>query len=254
MSQAIDQHQLSLMYQPQVHIDTRAIVGLEALVRWNHPQRGTIPPSEFIGAAENSGLIIVLGHEVLRMACRAARRWIDMGIEMPVMAVNVSPTQFKTTSKLTEDIANLLRDNRIRPDMLEIELTETTLMHASQHSSDVLQCLRELGVRIAIDDFGTGYSCLDYLRRFSVSRIKIAQSFVADIAGNQNSAAITRAAIGLGHELGLGVIAEGVETAEQARLLRQWGCQEAQGYYFARPLSFDDATALLSREHVSLPK
>lgn len=256
---AIDEHQLSLVYQPQVDMQTRAIVGLEALVRWNHPVRGMIPPSQFIPAAENSGLIITLGQAVLSEACQSARRWLDLGIELPVLAVNVSPTQFKASSELARSIVDLLQAHHLNPGNLEIEVTETALMHASQHNEDVLQSLREQGVRIAIDDFGTGYSCLDYLRRYSVSRIKIAQVFVADIAQNQNSAAITRATIGLGRELGLSVIAEGVETMEQAELLQRWGCREAQGYYFARPMSFEDATTLLQNQkprtiEVTLPQ
>jgi EAL domain-containing protein (putative c-di-GMP-specific phosphodiesterase class I) len=242
---AIQREELFLVYQPQVNMETRAIVGLEALIRWRHPKRGLVSPDQFIPAAENSGLIISLGQWVLWEACRQMRCWLNMGIKVPLIAVNVSPTQFKAPSDFSAEIAAALVETNISPEMLEIELTETALMRASRHNGAILQSLRDQGIRIAIDDFGTGYSSLDYLRRFPVSRIKIAQTFVEDIASNAGSAAITRAAISLGRELGLSVIAEGVETDEQVTLLTQWGCEEAQGYHFAKPLSIQDATTLL---------
>ncbi|MBA3914441.1 MAG: EAL domain-containing protein [Acidobacteriales bacterium] len=245
LREAIAKDQLFLMYQPQVDMESGALVGLEALVRWRHPERGLIPPAQFIPAAENSGLIISLGKWVLREACRQTRSWMNMGLHVPVIAVNVSPTQFKGPSDLAAEVAATLACFDLSPEFLEIELTETALMQASGRNSNVMQNLRERGVRIAIDDFGTGYSCLDYLRRFPASRIKIAQTFISEIAGNSGSAAITRAAIGLGRELSLSVIAEGVETEEQAALLTKWGCKEAQGYLFARPLHFGDVSTLL---------
>jgi diguanylate cyclase (GGDEF)-like protein/PAS domain S-box-containing protein len=245
LREAIDRHQLFLVYQPQVDMETRDILGLEALVRWRHPCRGIVSPGQFIPAAENSGLIISLGQWVLLELCRQARRWLDAGIDLPVIAVNVSPTQFKSPSDLASEIGAMLHASGLAPSMLEIELTETALMQASRHNAAVLQNLRNQGIRVAIDDFGTGYSCLDYLRRFPASRIKIAQTFVADIAHDAGSAAITRAAIGLGRELGLGVIAEGVETAEQVALLRSWGCKEAQGYHFVAPIASEQVATLL---------
>ena len=254
LREAIDRHQLFLVYQPQVDMETREIVGLEALVRWRHPSRGIVSPGQFIPAAENSGLIIALGQWVLLELCRQARRWLDAGIDLPVIAVNVSPTQFKTPSDLGAEIAAMLHASGLAPTMLEIELTETALMQASRHNAAVLQNLRNQGIRVAIDDFGTGYSCLDYLRRFPASRIKIAQTFVADIAHDAGSAAITRAAIGLGRELGLGVIAEGVETAEQVALLRAWGCKEAQGYHFVAPIASEQVATLLRQRRSPQPK
>jgi EAL domain-containing protein (putative c-di-GMP-specific phosphodiesterase class I) len=245
LRRAIQQRELVLHYQPQVNMQTGAIVGLEALVRWLHPHAGMIPPSQFIPAAENSGLIIALGQFVLVEACRQARQWIDEGITVPAMAVNVSPTQFKWHSRLDEEVLDALRKTRISANLLELELTETALMQASRDNSSLLQAMRDRGIRIAIDDFGTGYSCLDYLRRFPASRIKIAQTFVAEITHSAGSAAITRATISLGRELGLSVIAEGVETADQVALLTKWGCHEAQGYLYAKPMPAEKIPELL---------
>ena len=245
LREALQHDELFLVYQPQVDMKTREIVGLEALVRWRHPGLGIVSPGQFIPAAENSGLIISIGQRVLEMVCRQARGWLDQGLRLPIIAFNVSPTQFKAPFELSEEIDAAARRSGINAAGIEIELTESALMEASRHSNEVLQRLRNRGVRIAIDDFGTGYSCLDYLRRFPASRIKIAQTFVSDITSNTGSAAITRAVISLGRELSLSVIAEGVETAEQIALLQNWGCKEAQGYYFAKPLPADEISAML---------
>jgi diguanylate cyclase (GGDEF)-like protein len=245
LREAIRQKQLFLMYQPQVDLATGALVGLEALVRWRHPARGIVPPGEFIPAAENSGLIISLGHYVLGEACQQIRRWLDAGAQVPRVAVNVSPTQFKGSLELGKEIGEILEQTAVDPSLLEIELTESTLMEASRRNNDALEDLRNRGIRIAIDDFGTGYSCLDYLRQHPASKIKIAQTFVGEITRNAGSAAITRATISLGRELGLTVIAEGVENLDQVRLLREWGCEEAQGFLFAKPLDVEAMTAAL---------
>ena len=247
LGQALERDELFLVYQPEVALESGAIIALEALVRWRHPQRGMIMPSEFIGLAETSGLILPLGRWVMREACRQARRWLDAGIAVPVMAVNVSPVQFKGASDLSVEIAEILRETGVCPERLEIELTEATLIEAWQHNNDLLQRLRQQGIRIAIDDFGTGYSSLEYLRRFPGCRIKIAQTFMAEFPQDPGSSAIIRAAIGLGRELGREVIAEGVETAEQAKLLQLWGCKEGQGYHFAKPLCADGIEKLLTR-------
>ena len=245
LEQAIAREQLYLVYQPEVALDTGEIIALEALVRWRHPERGTIMPSEFIPLAENSGLMVPLGRWVMREACRQARRWLDMGIDVPVMAVNVSPMQLKGSDDLSIEIAEILHETGVRPNRLEIELTETTLIEAWQHNGDLLRRLQQQGIRIAIDDFGTGYSSLEYLRRFPGCRIKIAQTFVAALPRDAGSSAIIRAAIGLARELGREVIAEGVETGEQVKLLQFWGCKEGQGYHFAKPLCADDVVTLL---------
>ena len=251
LREAIAAHQLFLLYQPQVEIESGRIVGLEALVRWRHPRRGIVAPGEFIQAAEKSGLIVPLGRWVLREACRQFKVWMDEGIAPDVIAVNVSALQFKTPLELERDIAAALATSDLPPQRLELELTETVLMDASREHGDVLQRLRDQGVKIAIDDFGTGYSSLDYLRHFPVDRIKIAQEFVVDLGTTPGNTAIVKAALGLARELGLGVIAEGVETQQQLSLLKDWGCLEVQGYYFAKPLPAEEISLLLRRGTIS---
>lgn len=247
LEQAIEKNQLFLVYQPEIELQSGAVSTLEALVRWRHPQRGTILPAEFISLAENNGLMVPLGRWVMRSACQQVRRWLDQGIDVPVLAVNISPMELKGPRHLSVEIAELLRETKISPQQLEIELTEATLIDTWRHNGDLLQELQRLGIGIAIDDFGTGYSSLEYLRRFPGSRIKIAQTFVKNLPQDTDSSAIVRATIGLGRELGREVIAEGVETSEQVELLKLWGCQEAQGYRFAKPLCPDDAAEFLLR-------
>jgi diguanylate cyclase (GGDEF)-like protein/PAS domain S-box-containing protein len=247
LEQAIENNEFFLVYQPEIELQSGAVSTVEALVRWQHPQRGTILPAEFISLAENNGLMVPLGRWVMRSACQQARRWLDQGIDIPVMAVNVSPMQLKGPGQLSVEIAEILRETGISPQQLEIELTEATLIDAWCHNSDLLRDLQRLGISIAIDDFGTGYSSLEYLRRFPGSRIKIAQTFMKNLPQDADSSAIVRATIGLGRELGREVIAEGVETSEQVELLKLWGCQEAQGYRFAKPLSPDDTAEFLLR-------
>ncbi len=247
LQQAIEKNELFLVYQPEIELQSGAVSTLEALVRWRHPQQGIILPADFIPLAENNGLMGPLGRWVMRSACQQARRWLDQGIDVPVMAVNVSPMQLKGPGDLSIEIAEILHETRISPQRLEIELTEATLIDTWRHNSDVLRDLQRMGIDIAIDDFGTGYSSLEYLRRFPGSRIKVAQTFVRELPRDADSSAIVRATIGLGLELGRQVVAEGVETSEQVELLKLWGCQEAQGYRFAKPLSPDDAAAFLVR-------
>jgi diguanylate cyclase (GGDEF)-like protein/PAS domain S-box-containing protein len=247
LREAIPSGQLFLEYQPQVEIVTGRITGVEALVRWRHPTRGVLAPGFFIPAAEKSSLIALLGRWVLREACQQAKAWLDAGVSLRVMAVNLSAVQFKRTFELEKDVRDILAETGLPAQQLELELTETVLMAASREHNDFLERLRANGVRIAIDDFGVGYSSLDYLRQFPVDRIKIAQAFVEDIASVLGSAAIVRATIGLARELCISVIAEGVETTKQLDLLSAWGCREAQGYYFAKPLSVQEMTSLLRR-------
>jgi len=237
--------QLFLAYQPQVDMETSRLVGLEALVRWNHPTRGVLLPDEFLPTAERSGLIVMLGNWVLRSDCRQAQQWLENGVALPPVAINVSALQFKAPRELEKEIDTVLADTGLRPGLLEIEMTETALMGTSSGHDNVVERLRARGLRIAIDDFGTGYSSLLYLRRFPVDRIKIAQEFVKDIGIEPNDTAIVKAAIGLARELGIGVLAEGVETADQLRLLHEWGCRQAQGFYFAAPMSAEEVLPLL---------
>jgi diguanylate cyclase (GGDEF)-like protein/PAS domain S-box-containing protein len=245
LRKALEGAELFLEYQPQVRLDDCRVVGMEALVRWRHPERGLLSPGGFIPAAERSGIIIALGEWTLRAACRQAKEWLDAGLDLPFIGVNVSAIQFKSAGALEAGIRQILAETGLAPGRLEIELTETALMEASREHGAVLRRLQESGVRLALDDFGTGYSSLGYLRRFPVNRIKIAQGFVGDLATDPGSAAIVRAAIGLARELGIKVIAEGVETGEQAARLAEWGCAEAQGFHFAAPMAADAAANLL---------
>jgi diguanylate cyclase (GGDEF)-like protein/PAS domain S-box-containing protein len=245
LRQAIDANELFLMYQPQVDIESGRIVGLEALVRWQHPRRGVVGPGAFIPEAERNGLIVPLGHWVMREACRQTKEWLDAGIAPPSVAVNLSGVQFKRPRELERDIAAIVAEFDIPVHLLELELTESVLMGASPEHSDVVLRFREAGHRIAIDDFGSGYSSLDYLRRYHVDRIKIAQSFITDVGKGLGNDAIVRATIGLARDLGVEMVVEGVETAAQLALLKSWGCCVVQGFYFSRPVSASKTTALL---------
>lgn len=242
---AIAQGQLFLLYQPQVDTRTRGLIGVEALVRWNHPGRGLMQPDAFIPVAEQSGLIVGLGDWVLREACRQIRAWLDDGLDPCLVAVNVSGKQLKAPNDLERDVAAALADERLTPNRIELELTETVLMQTSRLHNDILLRLRRTGLRLAIDDFGTGYSSLEYLRQFPVDRIKIAQNFMKDIETIPGNKAIVNATIGLARTLNMKVIAEGVENQAQLDLLVAWGCHEVQGFYFARPLSHQQIATLL---------
>ncbi len=243
---ALAQNQLFLLYQPQVDAPTGRIIGLEALIRWRHPTRGMIGPDAFIPVAEATGLIGQLGHFVLWQTCRQARAWLDLGLDFTRISANVSALQFKTPLALETDIIAALRETALPPHRLELELTESVLMDASRNHNTILVRLRAIGVQLAIDDFGTGYSSLDYLRRFPADHIKIAQSFTKNIETAHGDRTIVRAIIGLAHELNIKVIAEGIETRAQLDQVTSWGCQMIQGFYFARPQTAEQITALLS--------
>jgi diguanylate cyclase (GGDEF)-like protein/PAS domain S-box-containing protein len=245
LAEGVKQGQFVVLYQPQVDLQSERIVGLEALVRWNHPTRGFLGPGAFIVAAERSGAIVSLGHFVLREACLQMRSWIDAGIAPPLIAVNVSGVQFRVPSGVEDDVSAILAESGVPPDRVEVELTESVLMEASRSHNAALLTLREMGLRIAIDDFGTGYSSLDYLRRFHVQRIKIPGSFITDLTTVPSNAAIVRASFGLARELDIEVVVEGVETDAQIDLLRAWGCRIVQGFYFSQPVPAAQATALL---------
>ncbi len=242
---AIAGDQLFLLYQPQVELAGGRLVGVEALVRWRHPQRGLLPPELFVPVAERTGVIGKLGRWVLQAACRQARAWLDAGAPPTRLAVNVSSLQFRAALAFEADIEAALSRNRLAPELIELELTETVLMNAFREQADLLGRLRAQGMTIAIDDFGTGYSSLDYLRRFPVNRIKIDQTFVSDLEADSGDAAIVKATIGLARELGVQVIAEGVERPGQLDLLRSWGCGEVQGFHIAPPLTPDEIAPLL---------
>lgn len=232
-----------LHYQPFVSVETGQITGFEALLRWNHPERGMVPPIDFIPLAEDIGLIVPIGEWVLRQACRDAAKWPD---NMRV-AVNISAVQFKG-QKLANVVASALTMSGIPAERLELEITESVLLHDSEANVAVLHQLRTLGVRISMDDFGTGYSSLSYLRSFPFDQIKIDQSFVREIVSNSGDAAIVSAVVGMGSSLGISITAEGVETREQLEHLRAEGCTEVQGYFLGRPMPANDAQELLASQ------
>ena len=235
---ALDKKELFLVYQPQMDIATGRITGLEALLRWQHPELGLVPPDKFIRIAENSGLIMPIGEWVLRTACSQARTWQDEGLPAVPVAVNVSAVQFRQEG-FRELIRRVLHETGLAPQYLELELTESLLLSSADVTFSVLQELKALGLKLAIDDFGTGYSSLSYLKQFPVSKLKIDRSFVRDIAVNPDDAAITTAVISMAKSLNLTVIAEGVENEAQMSFLRAHQCDEIQGYYFSKPLAAD---------------
>jgi diguanylate cyclase (GGDEF)-like protein/PAS domain S-box-containing protein len=249
---ALERNELFLVYQPQMDMGTGKIVGLEALLRWQHPELGLVPPDRFIRIAENSGLIMPIGEWVLRTACSQARKWQDEGHPPVSVAVNVSAVQFRQ-----EDFCNLIRrvlhETGLAPQYLELELTESLLLTNADVTFSVLQELKAMGLTLAIDDFGTGYSSFSYLRQFRVSKLKIDRSFVRDVAVNPDDAAITSGIIGMAKSLNLKVIAEGVENEAQMSFLRAHQCDEIQGYYFSKPLTVDKVADKL-RSNDSDPK
>jgi diguanylate cyclase (GGDEF)-like protein/PAS domain S-box-containing protein len=241
---ALDKKELFLMYQPQMDIASRKIVGVEALLRWQHPEMGLVPPDDFIRIAENSGLIMPIGEWVLRTACSQARKWQDEGLGAVSVAVNVSAVQFRREG-FSEVVRQVLVDTGLAPQYLELEVTESLLLSSADVTFPVLQELKDMGLSLAIDDFGTGYSSLSYLKRFPVSKLKIDRSFVRDVALNPDDAAITTAIISMARSLNLKVIAEGVENEAQMSFLRAHHCDEIQGYYFSKPLAAIDVAAKL---------
>jgi diguanylate cyclase (GGDEF)-like protein/PAS domain S-box-containing protein len=235
---ALEKRELFLVYQPQMDIVAGKITGLEALLRWQHPELGLVPPDKFIRIAENSGLIMPIGEWVLRTACSQARKWQDEGLPEVPVAVNVSAVQFRQ-EHFRELIARVLYETGLAPQYLELELTESLLLSNADVTLSVLEELRAMGLKLAIDDFGTGYSSLSYLRQFPVSKLKIDRSFIRDVAVNPDDAAITTAIISMAKSLQLKVIAEGVENEAQMSFLRAHHCDEIQGYYFSKPLAVD---------------
>jgi diguanylate cyclase (GGDEF)-like protein/PAS domain S-box-containing protein len=243
---ALDEQQFTLLYQPIVDLCSGAVRGFEALVRWNHPERGLIPPSEFIPLAEESGLIVPIGRWVTREACRQAAEWQahDRG-RSPRMSVNVSVRQFQHPG-LVRDVADALRHSGLDPRLLTLEITETLLVQDTAGTSRKLRELKDLGIRVALDDFGTGYSSLSYLRRFPIDILKVDKSFVDDIATSTEDCAVAEAIIQLGETLQLEVVAEGLETAEQVEALARLRCPLGQGFHFAAPMPASRAALLLA--------
>jgi EAL domain-containing protein (putative c-di-GMP-specific phosphodiesterase class I) len=237
--QALELQEFELYLQPQVDLRSGAVVGAEALLRWHHPGLGTVGPDRFVPIAEESGLILPLGEWVLRRAIGLLGHWRTTGLGHLRLAVNLSARQCQSHGLLAQ-LDGMLADTGVDPALLELEITESAAMQDPERSRALLQGLRARGIRVAIDDFGTGYSSLSYLKLFELDRIKIDRGFVKDIESDPNDAAIVTATIGMARALGLDVIAEGVETAAQADFLRAHGCDEAQGYLFARPMPAAD--------------
>jgi diguanylate cyclase (GGDEF)-like protein len=244
LRQAIIANQLFLLYQPQVDVATGRITGLEALVRWNHPTKGVIPPVNFIPLAEETGLIVPLGLWVLNEACRQARAWQDMGLTPLTIAVNVSPKQFADPD-FASHVAEAIDSHRLDARWLELEVTESVIMHDAARALAIMLSLRALGVRLSIDDFGSGYSSLAALKTFPFDRLKMDRSLVEALPADKTAVAIASAVISLAQTLKLSVLAEGVETDAQLEFLRHARCEEAQGYRFSRPVAPEEIVVML---------
>ena len=242
LRQALERDELQLYYQPRVNIKTGEMVGAEALLRWQHPEKGMVPPNEFIPIAESTGLIMEIGAWVLNTACAQHVAWRDAGLSAISVAVNLSAVQFRSAS-LIETVSQAIKDTGIEPSYLELEITESMIMDRIESVLQILQWFRNLGIQMSIDDFGTGYCSLGYLKRFPVNNLKIDRSFVRGVIEEEDDAAIVKTIITLSRNLGLKVVAEGVETNAQLEFLRQQGCEEAQGYYFSRPVPADQLIA-----------
>ena len=244
LRRALDRGELFLNYQPQYDLKTRRVIGMEALIRWDHPERGVVQPGKFITLAEDNGLIVPIGAWVIHTACVHNKALQDQGIAPIKVAVNLSARQFRQKG-LVKAIAAILDDTGLEARYLELELTESMVMHSAEEVIGMLWEMHRMGVQLSVDDFGTGYSSLSYLKRFPVHRLKIDQSFVRDIGADADDTAIVQSVIALGHALKMSVVAEGVETPEQLAFLAAAECDEAQGFYFSKPVGFEDIRALL---------
>ncbi len=241
LRQALDRHEFTLVYQPQYDLATGVLRGTEALLRWSHPERGTVVPAQFVPLAEETGAILPIGEWVLRTACAQAREWQALGFADLAVGVNLSSRQFLEPG-LVDLVRRVLAETGLRPELLELEVTEAALLHDAQEALTTLQALHDDGVRLAIDNFGTGFSSLGYLKRLPVDRLKIAAELVADIATDARDEAVVGTIITLAASLGLAAIAEGVETEAQADVLRRLGCPQVQGFYFGKPQRSSDIT------------
>jgi len=244
---AIERDEFHLAYQAVVDLDADAVVGVEALLRWDHPRRGLVSPADFVPIAEETGLILPIGEWVLRTAARQCRAWEALGLGELGVAVNACGRQFRDKG-LAEVVQRVVDETGLAADRLTIELTESTLMQPGAVMLETLESLRRSGVRLSIDDFGTGYSSLSYLKHFPVQTLKIDKSFVRDVPADQGDAAIVRAIIAMGHSLGLGIVAEGVERREQLAFLRELGCDAVQGFLFCRPVPPDEFEEMLRKK------
>ncbi|MBI1964716.1 MAG: EAL domain-containing protein [Betaproteobacteria bacterium] len=249
LRRALERREFLLHYQPKINLKTGAIVGVEALVRWQHPEWGLMYPDRFIPLAEETGLIVPIGEWVLRTACEQNRAWQDAGLRPVTVSVNLSARQFRQEA-LFKSVARILSETGLRPRHLEMELTESMVMHNAEAAIAILQGLKELGVQLSVDDFGTGYSSLSYLKSLPIGILKIDRSFVRDISarGGRDGGVLAQAIISLGHSLKLKIVAEGVEDDAQLKFLKAYRCDEAQGYYFSKPVPPEECARLLARE------
>jgi diguanylate cyclase (GGDEF)-like protein/PAS domain S-box-containing protein len=250
---ALARDELFLHYQPKIDLATGEMRSVEALLRWEHPQRGLVPPNDFIPLAEERGLIVPIGRWVIQAACRQMREWRRDGLAVPRVAVNLSARQFASET-LIEDLVRALEAHDIEPSQFEVELTESALMADPERANQVLRQVDAMGVRISIDDFGTGYSSLSYLKRFPARTVKIDRSFIRGLPGDTNDAAITQAVIAMAHSLGLAVVAEGVECETQLQTLREMGCDEVQGYLLGRPMPPADLALRMQPRKADVPR
>jgi len=246
---AMDREELFLCYQPKINLQTGSVAGVEALLRWSHPHRGIVSPVEFIPVAEETGLIVPIGEWVLRQACEDALRWAELGLDDVDVAVNLSARQFRQ-GDLLKTVDGILSEYSFDPNRLELEITESLLMHDTRASQGALYDLKALGLEIYLDDFGTGYSSLAYLKKFPIDALKIDRSFIRDIPGDTDDEAITRAIVALGQALRLKVVAEGVETDAQLGFLNREGCDEVQGFLFSKPLRYEEFVAWIDKRNI----
>jgi EAL domain-containing protein (putative c-di-GMP-specific phosphodiesterase class I) len=239
LRQALERDEFSLHYQAKLDLKTKAITGMEALLRWQHPDLGTVTPLQFIPVAEETGLIVPIGRWVLRTACAQNVAWQREGLPAICVAVNLSARQFAEEG-LTADIVAVLKETGMRPELLELELTESMVMQNVERAAKLLTAIKQMGVRIAIDDFGVGYSSLAQIKRFPIDTLKVARSFIHDLGENAENRSITEAIIAMGKTLSLTVVAEGVETQEQQSFLSDHACDAMQGFYFSKPVAHDE--------------
>jgi EAL domain-containing protein (putative c-di-GMP-specific phosphodiesterase class I) len=252
LRRGLERNEFFLHYQAKLDLNSRQITGVEALVRWQHPDLGMVPPVQFIPLAEETGLIVPIGKWVLDTACAQNMAWQKAGLPPMRMAVNLSARQFADDHLLLH-ISDALRQSGMPAELLELELTESMVMQNADRAGEVLANIKLLGVRLAIDDFGVGYSSLTHLKRFPIDTLKVDRSFIRDLPQNTEDRAITSAIIAMGRSLNLKVVAEGVETLEQEDFLRDHGCDESQGYYFSKPIASDRFVELL-RAHLASKK
>jgi diguanylate cyclase (GGDEF)-like protein/PAS domain S-box-containing protein len=246
LRRALERQEFAMHYQPKINLTTGEITGAEALIRWTHPDRGMVPPAQFIPIAEDSGLILPISEWGLREACRQAQAWVAAGLPLGTIAVNISAIEFRNENFL-QGIFAILKETGLSPRLLELELTESVLMKHAESAETILKTLRATGIQVAVDDFGTGYSSLSYLRKFPIDALKIDQSFIRQITTAPGETTIVAAIIGMGRSMKLRVVAEGVETREELAFLQAHHCEEAQGYYFSRPVPPGQFARLLER-------